>query len=196
MSQPTTAQELSMEEILASIRRSIIPDDEAGEAAFPKAAAEPNPAAKAAPKNSHDEIDAARAGSDAAGGRKADDPAEAQVTADRTGLAEGTQAKASPTNGIDRRAFEEASGPASRSDAQESRERPDRPLLSPRTTAAVDSAFSSLSHTMLGQNPRTLEDLVRDMLKPMLKAWLDDNLPHLVERLVRAEIERVSRGRK
>jgi hypothetical protein len=33
------------------------------------------------------------------------------------------------------------------------------------------------------------------MLRPMLKSWLDDNLPSLVERLVRAEIERVSRGR-
>jgi cell pole-organizing protein PopZ len=33
------------------------------------------------------------------------------------------------------------------------------------------------------------------MLRPMLKVWLDDNLPGLVERLVRAEIERVSRGR-
>ena len=39
------------------------------------------------------------------------------------------------------------------------------------------------------------EDLVKEMLRPMLKAWLDDNLPTLVERLVRAEIERVSRGR-
>ncbi|MGN6461286.1 MAG: PopZ family protein, partial [Pseudolabrys sp.] len=29
----------------------------------------------------------------------------------------------------------------------------------------------------------------------MLKSWLDDNLPSLVERIVRAEIERVSRGR-
>ena len=37
--------------------------------------------------------------------------------------------------------------------------------------------------------------MVRDMLRPMLKSWLDDNLPGLVERLVRAEIERVSRGR-
>jgi cell pole-organizing protein PopZ len=36
---------------------------------------------------------------------------------------------------------------------------------------------------------------VRDTLRPMLKAWLDDNLPQLVERLVRAEIERISRGR-
>ena len=72
---------------------------------------------------------------------------------------------------------------------------PDRPLLSPRTAAAVDMAFNSLAHTVLVQNSRTLEDLVREMLKPMLKAWLDDNLPNMVERLVRAEIERVSRGR-
>ncbi len=72
---------------------------------------------------------------------------------------------------------------------------PDRTLLSPRATAAVDTAFNSLTHTVLMQNPRTLEDLVREMLKPMLKAWLDDNLPNIVERLVRAEIERVSRGR-
>jgi cell pole-organizing protein PopZ len=71
----------------------------------------------------------------------------------------------------------------------------DRPLLSRSTTAAVDTAFASLTHTVLSQNARTLDDLVKDMLRPMLKSWLDDNLPGLVERLVRAEIERVSRGR-
>ena len=68
-------------------------------------------------------------------------------------------------------------------------------LLSASTTSAVDSAFNTLAHTVLVQNARTLEDLVREMLRPMLKGWLDDNLPGLVERLVRAEIERVSRGR-
>ncbi len=71
----------------------------------------------------------------------------------------------------------------------------ERPLLSRSATAAVDSAFASLTHTVLSQNARTLDDLVKEMLRPMLKAWLDDNLPSLVERLVRAEIERVSRGR-
>jgi len=68
-------------------------------------------------------------------------------------------------------------------------------LLSRETSAAVDSAFNSLAQTVLVQNARTLEDLVREMLRPMLKSWLDDNLPPLVERLVRTEIERVSRGR-
>jgi cell pole-organizing protein PopZ len=71
----------------------------------------------------------------------------------------------------------------------------DRGLISSSTMAAVDSAFHSLAHTVLGQNARTLEDLVKEMLRPMLKSWLDDNLPSLVERIVRAEIERVSRGR-
>ncbi len=71
----------------------------------------------------------------------------------------------------------------------------ENPLMSNTTTAAVDTAFSSLAHTVLTQNARTLDDIVKDMLRPMLKSWLDDNLPSLVERLVRAEIERVSRGR-
>jgi len=40
---------------------------------------------------------------------------------------------------------------------------------------------------------RGLEDMTRDLLRGMLKTWLDDNLPDLVERLVRDEIERVAR---
>jgi cell pole-organizing protein PopZ len=71
----------------------------------------------------------------------------------------------------------------------------DRALISTSTVAAVDSAFNSLAHTVIGQNARTLEDLVKEMLRPLLKSWLDDNLPGLVDRIVRAEIERVSRGR-
>jgi cell pole-organizing protein PopZ len=74
-------------------------------------------------------------------------------------------------------------------------ERPQRSLMSSATSAAVDSAFNTLAHTVLVQNARTLEDLVKEMLQPLLKSWLDDNLPGLVERLVKAEIERVSRGR-
>ena len=70
-----------------------------------------------------------------------------------------------------------------------------RPLLSSATSTAVNSAFNALAQTVLVQNARTLEDLVKEMLRPLLKTWLDDNLPGLVERLVRTEIERVSRGR-
>ena len=68
-------------------------------------------------------------------------------------------------------------------------------VMSHATISAVESAFNSLAATVLSNNARTLEDLVKEMLRPMLKNWLDDNLPNLVERLVRAEIERVSRGR-
>ena len=67
-------------------------------------------------------------------------------------------------------------------------------ILSRSTVSAVESAFNSLANTVLSNNARTLEDLVKEMLRPMLKSWLDDNLPGLVERIVKAEIERVSRG--
>ena len=72
---------------------------------------------------------------------------------------------------------------------------PQPALVSPSTAAAVNSAFNALAQTVLSNNARTLEDLVKEMLRPMLKGWLDDNLPGLVEKIVRAEIERVSRGR-
>jgi cell pole-organizing protein PopZ len=68
-------------------------------------------------------------------------------------------------------------------------------ILSRSTVSAVESAFNSLANTVLSNNARTLEDLVKEMLRPMLKSWLDDNLPGLVERIVKIEIERVSRGR-
>jgi cell pole-organizing protein PopZ len=72
---------------------------------------------------------------------------------------------------------------------------PAQQILSRSTVSAVESAFNSLASTVLSNNARTLEDLVKEMLRPMLKSWLDDNLPGLVERIVKAEIERVSRGR-
>ena len=77
----------------------------------------------------------------------------------------------------------------------ESAAAPSQQILSRSTVSAVESAFNSLANTVLSNNARTLEDLVKEMLRPMLKSWLDDNLPGLVERIVKAEIERVSRGR-
>jgi uncharacterized protein len=56
-------------------------------------------------------------------------------------------------------------------------------------------ARNALAQTVLIENARTLQDLVLEMLRPMLKSWLDDNLPPLVERLVLAEIERMNGGR-
>jgi uncharacterized protein len=68
-------------------------------------------------------------------------------------------------------------------------------LLSSKASASVSGAFTRLSETVKPAQPQTVEDLMKEMLRPMLKAWLDDNLPSLVERLVRAEIERVTRCR-
>ena len=85
--------------------------------------------------------------------------------------------------------------PSAAADRRPAPDAGERGLLSAAAAAAVDSAFNALAHTVLVHNGRTLEDLVSEMLRPMLKTWLDDNLPAMVERLVRAEIERVSRGR-
>jgi uncharacterized protein len=69
-------------------------------------------------------------------------------------------------------------------------------LISKETRVAVQSAFHSLEQAVLIHNAWTLEDLVPlermvcEVIRPMLKVWLDDNLPGMVERLVRTEIER------
>lgn len=67
-------------------------------------------------------------------------------------------------------------------------------LMSASTDRVVTTAFSSLASTVLTNNARTLDSVVEDMMRPMIKSWLDDNLPGIVERLIRAEIERVARG--
>jgi uncharacterized protein len=67
-------------------------------------------------------------------------------------------------------------------------------LLSNQAASAASSSFGALAHTVLTQNARTLDDIVLELLKPLIKTWLDDNLPTVVERLVRSEIERVARG--
>jgi cell pole-organizing protein PopZ len=68
-------------------------------------------------------------------------------------------------------------------------------LLSSAANASVADAFTRLGSTIMPTQPQTLEDLMKDLLRPMLKEWLDDNLPALVERLVQAEIERIARRR-
>jgi uncharacterized protein len=72
---------------------------------------------------------------------------------------------------------------------------PDEWLPSPPADTGVADAFGQLASTMLPNNSRTVEQMAEEMMRPMLKDWLDENLPSLVERLVREEIERVSRRR-
>ena len=67
-------------------------------------------------------------------------------------------------------------------------------LFSTSTDHSVTAAFNTLAATRLADNSEDLLDLARDMIRPLLKTWLDDNLPSMVERMVRAEIERVARG--
>ena len=69
-------------------------------------------------------------------------------------------------------------------------------LLSQDTEASVAAAFSSLTQAIFSNEPRTIEDVMKELLRPMIKTWLDDNLPSVVERLVREEISRVARGRR
>src|SRR5271170_2909886 len=70
----------------------------------------------------------------------------------------------------------------------------EEPLISRETDAAVSHSFETLAVGLVAQNPAMIEGIVREMIRPMLKTWLDDNLPSVVERLVRAEIQRVARG--
>jgi cell pole-organizing protein PopZ len=218
MTQPAKSQEPSMEEILASIRR-IIADDDATKSA-PRAAEPPSPAPprpappRILPEPVAPALHDAEEPAEIAAADAFDEPAE-EEPADILDL---TESMATP-------AFEPpppAANPAPGTPPQfrnieapsdvgfdESEPKPVPPpneapslylgsepgLVSRETSAAVDSAFNALAQTVLVQNARTLEDLVREMLRPMLKSWLDDNLPGMVERLVRAEIERVARGR-
>lgn len=209
MTQPARAQEPSMEEILASIRRIIADDDAtkppppAVEAVKPAPLA-PKPVAPP-PRMAPESARAAEAEPNNVGFGEAGPEAESGIDAQAADILELTESMAAPLPAASAPAPQfrtiDAASDVSFDDAAERPEPPPPPpaepqsqLISRSTQAAVDSAFNSLAQTVLVQNARTLEDLVREMLRPMLKSWLDENLPGLVERLVRAEIERVSRG--
>ena len=210
MTQPAKAQEPSMEEILASIRR-IIADDDAAKAPPPEpvAAALPlrpasPPTPPPAPPPSVAVLDEMLADLNAT-------PPPATLVEEDVDVLELTEAMTAPEpefrtiDGQSDIVFDESLTEPAPEPVRERAlppaprvhfpEQSHPPLMSAATSAAVDSAFNTLAHTVLVQNARTLEDLVKEMLQPLLKTWLDDNLPGMVERLVRAEIERVSRGR-
>lgn len=67
-------------------------------------------------------------------------------------------------------------------------------LISDEAGAQIARSFNELADVVSGIEKQSVEDMAKEMLKPMLREWLDDNLPTLVERLVREEIERVARG--
>ena len=71
---------------------------------------------------------------------------------------------------------------------------PQQGLLDDQSGRSVAGSFAALETAVFGPGGRTVEDITKELLRPMLKQWLDDNLPPLVERLVAEEIQRVSRG--
>ncbi|PYE86864.1 PopZ family protein [Phyllobacterium leguminum] len=68
------------------------------------------------------------------------------------------------------------------------------PIISQVTGLQVAAAFEGLSSVMRAEQRRSFDEMAEKMLRPMLQDWLDNNLPSLVERLVREEIERVVRA--
>ncbi len=206
MTAQTKPNDPSMEEILSSIRR-IIADDQAKAAQktevppAPVAEAAPPPPAPAPPPLAHDDVfdltpelraepaedynqdDVDLLFREIEEDQQAEQEAEQEALAPAPPLPEPILYEPPPAPPVIHYAPQASPPPMDMAS-----------LISPQVGASVSGAFSQLAHTVLAQNARTLDDLVQEMLKPMLKGWLDENLPTVVERLVRAEIERVARG--
>ncbi len=219
MSNTDQAPDPSMEEILASIRRIISDDDAPAEEAGEKA---PPPAPEPEPEvdDANADIDAMMADMEEESADEGQDmpdfdvvpeeaPAADDDIFDLTEIVEEEEKPATPdtgdTNmvGVDDQdlCFDDvghepvAKEPSPAVAPPEPAPQPRENLLSPSAAAEASAAFGVLANTILTSsgNARTLEDLVQELLRPMLQSWLDENLPPLVERLVREEIERVAR---
>jgi hypothetical protein len=68
------------------------------------------------------------------------------------------------------------------------------PLVSAATEASVAAAFQALVSSQFVRSTDLVADLTREMIRPLLEAWIDEHLPGIVERLVAAEIARIRRG--
>lgn len=167
-----------MEEILASIRRIISEDDAPAEAA---AAPEPAPANEPAeafepapePEPAEDELELTE-----------------RVTPDAETVGDieaYTKADPEPEPQPEPPPPPPKPAPVARDD--------DRLVSEPSASAAAAS-FSQLSEAIaMPPAGRTLEDVVRELLRPLLKDWLDTNLPRIVEAKVAEEVERIARSR-
>ncbi len=172
-----SAHEPTMEEILASIRR-IISEDDAPADEGAEAAAEPEADAFAA----------------------AEEEPVVGHEAEEEDVLELTQPFEPATGTVsigDIDAYEPEAEPAPAPAPKPAAKAPSAPsagLVSKSTESAAASAFGSLtSNLLVPKSDRTLEDVTRDLLRPLLQAWLDENLPSIVEEQVRIEVERISR---
>ena len=192
MSEQTT-QEPTMEEILASIRR-IISEDETpageGEEAAP-AAEEPVAAAaeaEAAPEPEPEPVAAAP---------EAEPEPVAAVAA--------PEPEPQPAPVVEEEALElteivETLGDLDVFSAPEPEAAPVaapiEALVSERAATAAASSFGALSAAItMPKGDRTLEDVVRELLRPLLQHWLDENLPGIVQQAVDTEVDRIARSR-
>ena len=212
MNEPKPQQDPSMEEILASIRR-IISEDGPPEGTDGEAAAEEAPAAEAeaAPAEPEDVEASAEGVADAEPAVDDDDVLElTEIVEDDAGGEDADQA--SVDSMFD--ALAEPEPQPEPAPAQEPAPAPapaaaaapappagaDSGLLSAAAAGAAGSQLSSLVAavdqaygTPIGGGNRTVEDLVKEVMRPMIKKWLDANLPSLTERIVRHEVERLAR---
>lgn len=173
-----------MEEILASIRRIISEDD------APAAAAEGEPA----PAATEPVAEVPHAPEPELEPEPADDVLElterVEPAAQTVGDLEVTPRPA-PVPAAEPPPPAPAPAPAPVGARQE-----EERLVSDPSAYAAASAFSQLSAAIaMPPAGRTLEDVVRELLRPLLKAWLDENLPRIVESKVAEEVERISRTR-
>lgn len=193
MSDSKSAQEPTMEEILASIRRIISEDgepDEGGEESGAAAETEVEAVADEAP--SEEEPEAAEAKDEDVLELTEDMVAEEEPAPEPEPESAPEPAPA-PTPAPEIAEVPAAPPPAPPPAAAEG-------LVSPATAASATDSFAQLAGAasaardvpFYGDSARTLEQLVKELLKPMLKEWLDANLPHMVERLVGKEISKLA----
>lgn len=205
MAQTGSAQrEPSMEEILASIRRIIEDSDTARQPgdedivqagggdeveAF-RAELDEQPAASVAQPVSMAEIQASVA--------YAVDVETEQEPAAEIGAPGGTavfeEAEAVHVDDIaeDAPAAREPAAEAALPEPVDAQTKP--AIISDQAGRQVAAAFGELSEAFAASRRRSFDEMAQEMLRPMLQDWLDNNLPTLVEKLVREEIERVARG--
>jgi len=210
-----SGQNATVEEILASIRQAISEDDakrtQERQRADPHAAEERGPVANVSAVFGEKEPEdgAADLGSDEPQGEpgpdhdvieKAIEQALIGVRAELEGGRSAAKvARLRPAEGSpqgQQRAIPRATRPAPVRREVAMSSSPRRALLSPRAETQVSGSFDDLAKAMIEGNSRKLDEVVEELLRPMLKGWLEGNLPQMVERMVREEIERVSRGRR
>ena len=188
-----------MEEILASIRRIISEDEAPAEGEQTKAAADDADIAEP--------VEESFPTADAEAEAPVEEPvAQPDAEEDVLELTDAYEAPVEPVAAaesigdldVTERPLEE---PRAAAPAQpEARPMPtsyDEPsdgLVGDTAAQSAASAFAGLTASLkLPSEGRSLEDLVRELMRPLLKDWLDQNLPGIVEEQVRAEVERIAR---